>query len=90
MYRLFSEGYIQRISDDAIIPMVEDNSDYRAYQEWLAEGNEPEPARVYKPDPSEGVEVEPEPTVAQTKKMLSALGLTQEQVDNFITEASKL
>ena len=26
------------------IPMVEDNTDYQKYLEWVAEGNTPEPA----------------------------------------------
>jgi hypothetical protein len=34
---------IQR-SDGAWIPVSESNTDYQAYLQWLAEGNEPEPA----------------------------------------------
>ena len=36
--------YIQRLSDNAFIPMAEDNTDYQAYLKWVSEGNTPEPA----------------------------------------------
>ncbi len=31
-----------RIEDGALIPFDEDNTDYRVYLSWVAEGNEPE------------------------------------------------
>lgn len=47
-YQLTSGDIILRLSDNAYIPQVPDNRDYREYQEWLAEGNTPLPA----PEPS--------------------------------------
>ena len=50
MYKLTpqnSEGVqqvVKRLSDNAFIPFDPDNTDYQAYLEWLAEGNEPLPA----------------------------------------------
>ncbi len=35
---------IQRLSDRAFIPFNPDNTDYKAYLKWLAEGNTPLPA----------------------------------------------
>jgi hypothetical protein len=35
---------IKRLSDNAFIPFDQQNTDYAAYLEWLAEGNEPLPA----------------------------------------------
>jgi len=35
---------IKRLADNASIPFHPANKDYQEYLEWLAEGNEPQPA----------------------------------------------
>ena len=50
MYKLVTPSFgntpksVQRLSDGAFIPFVEDNIDYQEYLEWVAAGNTPEPA----------------------------------------------
>jgi hypothetical protein len=34
---------VKRLSDNAFIPMDEQNSDYAEYLKWVAEGNTPAP-----------------------------------------------
>ena len=45
-YDLLSKSIniIHRLSDNAFIPIAEDNTDYQAYLKWVSEGNTPEPA----------------------------------------------
>lgn len=47
-YKLLAGG-VQRLADGACIPEDERNADWRAYQDWLAAGNQPEPADVVEP-----------------------------------------
>jgi thiamine biosynthesis protein ThiC len=35
---------VLRVEDGAVIPCIEDNTDYQQYLKWLEEGNTPEPA----------------------------------------------
>jgi hypothetical protein len=50
MYKLIRDQITEqitgvvRLSDNAFIPHDPANTDYQAYLEWLAEGNEPLPA----------------------------------------------
>jgi len=46
MYKVMRKGGVKRLEDGAFIPADLRNKDWRAYQEWLKKGNNPEP-----PDP---------------------------------------
>lgn len=50
MYRLMKKvspkatyDVVLRISDNMVIPCIDDNKEYQEYLKWLAEGNTPEP-----------------------------------------------
>jgi hypothetical protein len=50
MYKLIKDIFsneiksVQRLSDNAVIPFDQANTDYQAYLKWLDEGNTPLPA----------------------------------------------
>ena len=50
-YMLAKWGVI-RASDGASIPEADDNRDWQAYQEWVTEGNTPDPIPVPVIDPA--------------------------------------
>ena len=49
VYQLMASS-VMRLRDNACIPDCEDNRDWQEYQQWLAEGNTPEPMPAPPPD----------------------------------------
>ena len=49
MYKLTNTESIKRLTDNALIPTDECNTDYAQYLAWVAEGNTPEPADIHIP-----------------------------------------
>lgn len=64
-YTLTQYSYIIRDIDGACVPDDPANTDWKAYQQWLAEGNTPSP---YVPPPPA-----PEPTI---EEKLESVGLS--------------
>ena len=49
MYKLLEDG-VCRLFDNAMLPADSNNRDWQEYQQWLAEGNTPEPMPAQPPD----------------------------------------
>lgn len=49
LYKLSSDGGVQRTDTGSFIPPDIENKHWREYQAWLAQGNFPDPADVYSP-----------------------------------------
>jgi len=73
MYQLTTSTSIIRLTDNACIPPDPANRDYRDYLEWVAAGNEPEPA----PEPPAPVELTP-------AEKLAASGLTVAELKDLL------
>ena len=58
MYKLVNNRFgglssIERLDDNAFIPLDEANTDYQEYLKWIAEGNTPYPADSATPESAE-------------------------------------
>jgi len=73
MYQLTTGDTILRLADNAFIPPDPANTDYAAYLEWVAAGNEPDPAPVPPPAP-----------VLTPAEKLAASGLTVAELKELL------
>lgn len=79
-YKLISVG-VMRIEDGAFIPPDNANTDWRAYQKWIADGNTPLPQDPPPPPTQDEIDA----TAAKTYGKLAALkGMTPAQVQAWV------
>ena len=71
---ILSESGVIRTRDNASIPNDDRNRDWRLYQEWLADGNTPDPIPEMMVDPNIA---ETETIKLAAKNKLVSLGLTE-------------
>jgi hypothetical protein len=81
-YTLTSTTTIIRDADNAFIPADPANTDYQAYQAWLAEGNTPNP--YVPPTPP----AQSQPTLAELQAQLNALTVQITALSSNTTPAS--
>lgn len=77
MYQVLDEMRIRRVSDEAIIPVNTDNTDYQRYLEWLEGGGVPQPA-----EPT-GPHVPQSASRYQARAALLEAGLLNDVEDHF-------
>lgn len=66
--RTLSDTAVLRLSDSAFIPKEAENQAWKAYLEWLSDGNEPLPATPIQPQPRSA-------TAKQIRYALSRMGM---------------
>lgn len=77
-YRLLEGGGVLRVADNSSIPENPDNTDWRVYLEWGADGGVPDPIVEPVADPMEAERAQAR--VEARSLVAEVVGLTDEQV----------